>query len=129
MQMIECKISDRRFTKLIWKALNVGYFEFRTYKNNIVGTPQGSIVSPILVNIFLHQLDEFILSLKSNFDRGDRAPRTKTSRYYEYQILKARKDNNKKLVRELIAQRSKNPSIEYGSNDFKRLVYVRWADD
>lgn len=129
MQMIEDKISDRRFTKLIWKALKVGYFEFRTYKNNIAGTPQGSIVSPILANIFLHQLDEFILSIKDNFDKGDRAPRTKISRYFEYHILKARKDNNKKLVRELIAKRSKTPSIEFGSNDFKRLTYVRYADD
>jgi hypothetical protein len=86
-------------------------------------------VSPILANIFLHQLDEFVLSLKENFDKGDRAPRTKISRYFEYHILKARKANNKKLVRELIAKRSKTPSIEFGSEEFKRLTYVRYADD
>lgn len=129
MQLIEDKIEDRRFTKLIRKALKAGYFEFKIYKSNIVGTPQGSIVSPILANIFLHQLDEFVLSLKEIFDKGDRAPRTKISRYYEYHILKARKNNNKKLVRELIAKRSKTPSIEFGSEDFKRLTYVRYADD
>ena len=37
-----------------------------------LGTPQGSIVSPILCNILLHQLDEFILSLKRDFDKGTR---------------------------------------------------------
>ena len=110
MQLIESKISDRRFTKLIWKALKAGYIEFRIYKNNIVGTPQGSIVSPILANIFLHQLDEFILFIKSNFDKGDRAPRSK-------------------ILRELIAKRSKSSSIDFGSEHFKRLAYVRYADD
>lgn len=129
MQMIEDKITDRRFTKLIRKALKAGYFEFKIYKSNIIGTPQGSIVSPILANIFLHQMDEFILSLKKSFDKGDRAPRTKESRYFEYHILKARKDNNKKLIRKLVAKRSKTPSIEFGSKEFKRLIYVRYADD
>ena len=129
MQLMESKISDRRFTKLIWKALKAGYFEFRIYKNNIVGTPQGSIVSPILANIFLHQLDEFILFIKSNFDKGDRAPRSKISRYYEYHILKARDEASKKILRKLIAKRSKSSSIDFGSEDFKRLAYVRYADD
>jgi len=131
MNLIESKISDRRFTKLIWKYLKAGHFEFKTYKSNIIGTPQGSIVSPILANIFLHQLDEFILSIKNDFDKGDRAPqaRTKASRYYEYHILKARKEKNIEQMRKLIAERAKHESIEFGSTDYKRLSYVRYADD
>jgi hypothetical protein len=74
-------------------------------------------------------MDEFILSLKESFDKGDRAIRTKQTRYFEYHIVKARKDKAKKLMRELIAKRSKTPSIEFGSEDFKRLIYVRYADD
>lgn len=129
MKLLEDKIDDRRFTKLIWKALSAGYFEFRTYKSNIVGTPQGSIVSPLLANVFLHQLDQFVLDLKGDFDKGTRAPRTKISRYYEYHILKARKEGNTEQMRKLIAERSKTPTIDFGSEEFKRLAYVRYADD
>lgn len=128
MHLVEDKIADRRFTNLIRKALKAGYFEFREYKSNIIGS-QGSIVSPILANIFLDQLDEFVLSMKSDFDKGERAPRSKISRYYEYHILKGRNERNKKLMRELIAQRSKSPSIDFASDEYKRLSYVRYADD
>lgn len=129
MGILETKIMDRQFTKLIRKALSAGYFEFKVLKNNIVGTPQGSIVSPILANIFLHQLDEYVSGLKKEFDKGTKAPRTKESRYFEYHILKARKEGDLLKMRKLIAERSLAPAIDFGSDLFKRLAYVRYADD
>lgn len=70
-----------------------------------------------------------MMSLKTEFEKGDRAPRSKSSRYYEYDILKARQDNDITLMRKLMAERSMHPSIDFGSEDHKKLSYVRYADD
>lgn len=91
MKLIEEKILDRQFTKLIRKSLAAGYFEFNTYQYNIVGTPQGSVISPILANIFMHQLDLFVGELKDKFDIGIRSVGSKESRAIEYQIRRAKK--------------------------------------
>lgn len=57
MNILETRIKDKRFLDLIRKALKAGYLEFRRYSHSVAGTPQGSIVSPILANIFLDKLD------------------------------------------------------------------------
>lgn len=76
MNFIEKKILDRQFTRLIRQSLNTGYMEFKTIHQNIAGTPQGYIITPILANIFLHELDLFVNSLKDAFDKGTRARNT-----------------------------------------------------
>jgi retron-type reverse transcriptase len=68
MAVLSTKIKDQRFLQLIRKALNAGYLLDNRLIYDIVGTPQGSIISPILANIYLHQLDEFVEDLKYKFD-------------------------------------------------------------
>jgi group II intron reverse transcriptase/maturase len=131
MRLLENKITDQRFLELIRKALNAGYFDFKTHITNIVGTPQGSIISPILANIFLHQLDKFVLTLKENFDSEDTNRNLKTSEYWKakYELDKAKKlgFKGKELRRLVVAFRSTQPKL----NDARtqRLEYVRYADD
>lgn len=117
MQQVEDKIADRRFTNLMRKALKAGYFEFRANKSNIVATSVGSIVSPILANIYLDQLDEFVLSMKSDNRESEPVRKLEDKGGYE---------RNKKLKRELIAQRSKS-AIDFASDEYKRLSYVRYG--
>lgn len=73
IEILEERIKDRRFINLIRKALKAGYFEFRQISISVAGTPQGSIISPILANIFLDKFDKFIEELKANFDIGSKA--------------------------------------------------------
>jgi len=52
-KLISRKIATKGFIQLIWKSLRAGYMEFHTTQHSIIGTPQGSIISPILSNIYL----------------------------------------------------------------------------
>lgn len=66
--MLNNKIKDARITKLIYKFLKAGYLENWQYHKTYSGTPQGGIISPLLANIYLHELDKFVMKLKSEFD-------------------------------------------------------------
>ena len=126
MEMLRLRIKDQRFLDLIRKALKAGYMEFRTYSHTIAGTPQGSIVSPLLANIFLHKLDEFIEELKGKFDVG-----TKATINPSYKQL-SRKKERAKTVKEKVAIHKllhRIPSKLEIDPKFKKMEYIRYADD
>ena len=128
MEVISLRIKDQRFLQLIRKALNAGYILDTRPVFDIVGTPQGSIVSPILANIYLHQLDEFVENLKSEFDQPSSRRRHPVVRQLQWQITKAKRVGDKKRVRQLAVEMRNNPNKLINSG-IKKLMYVRYADD
>lgn len=66
--LVNRKIKDARLIKLLHKFLKAGYMEDWRYHITYSGTPQGGIISPILANIYLHELDKFVMALKAGFD-------------------------------------------------------------
>ena len=69
IKFLRYKIKDERFIRLIIKAIKAGYFEFNIYNHSIIGTPQGSIISPILCNIYLDYFDKFVEGIMYNFNK------------------------------------------------------------
>lgn len=65
--VINAKIKDARLIQLIWKFLKAGYMEDWQYHATYSGCPQGGIVSPILANIYLNELDKFVEKTAKEF--------------------------------------------------------------
>src|SRR5262245_43363477 len=66
------RLHDTRFLRLIQHLPQAGYLEQWTYHTTPSGTPQGSGVSPILTNIYLDKLDQFVeQTLLPQYNRGE----------------------------------------------------------
>ena len=65
--------------------LKAGYVEDWTLHPTYSGTPQGGVVSPILANIYLHELDEFMAEMRVRFDKGKQ--RAAPPQYWRYTAL------------------------------------------
>jgi len=130
------KIKDARLIKLIWKFLKAGYMENWKYHATHSGCPQGGIASPILANIYLHELDKFAHEVSENLYKARDKSYT-----YEYakvgrligkcqKQLETAKGQAKtellKRIKELKAERLRTPCF---SQTDKVMKYVRYADD
>jgi group II intron reverse transcriptase/maturase len=60
MKLLGRRIRDKGLLDLIWKFLRAGVMERKLFKDTTLGTPQGGIVSPLLANVYLHELDKYM---------------------------------------------------------------------
>lgn len=130
MEILSKDIQDGRLLNLIRMSLEAGYMEDWQYHRTYSGTPQGGILSPLLANIYLHELDTFVedVLIPQNTHGERRAPNLE---YYRlgYAIKCARVQGDARRVRELEQQRRQLPSQDTHDPTFRRLKYCRYADD
>lgn len=123
-------IQDNRFLKLVKEMLQAGYVDDWRYHRSYSGTPQGGIVSPLLANIVLHELDCYVEDeLLPLFTAGKRR---KNNRVYDrlwQEKRKAKIRGDKKRYKELNRKLRQIPRYDPNDPDYRRLHYVRYADD
>lgn len=135
---------DQSTVELLRKLLNCGYIDIYNHPDKLeiheVGTPQGSLISPILSNLYLHRLDCFIQdSLLPEWNRGDE--RKFISGYQTRKVLtskelKAVESLNLEGVKEAVERLKHNQWVKLGlpsrdpkDDNFRRMGYVRYVDD
>jgi len=69
------------------------------------------------------------LKEKKEFDKGKESPRSKIARNIEYRLSKARVKNDILLIKEIIKERNKTTCKDFWNPSYKKLSYVRYADD
>lgn len=144
MGLLSKKIEDTRFLGLIQAMLDAGYLEDWTYHATYSGVPQGSIVSPLLANVLLHELDLFMKDLKARFDKGKRRRTNPIYARYKGKICRLRKkwdslkgkeeatpilQDIKQAMQRVDRLRKSIPSGDPFDEGYKRLYYCRYADD
>jgi group II intron reverse transcriptase/maturase len=130
MAILARDIHDGRLLNLIRKGLKAGKLENWKRTPTYSGTPQGGILSPLLSNIYLNELDEFVEDvLIPRYTRGKIRQRNPLDRQYEAQLRKVRKTGDKEHMKQLEKEQRLLPSLDMDDPNFRRLQYVRYADD
>lgn len=146
-QLLKKEISSKPFIDLYWKAVKSHYLNpiNKVEEFSSMGVSQGGVISPILSNIYLHELDKFMQikvekSKKSgptSIDNPEyKKVHTKISNIRQYfsptyrrnrSLTKEQEQKRLKEILRLEKIRGKYPSTVQGSG--YRVYYVRYADD
>ena len=133
MTILRENLKDNRFLRLIENLLQAGYLEDWKFNKTLSGTPQGGVISPLLANIYLNKLDKFVeqILIPEN-TRSDVRNRRRYSKPYEalrMKITHLRKTGKQDEAKVLWKQLQQMSSCDPKDANFRRLHYVRYADD
>src|ERR1019366_9299584 len=72
LKFLQHRVADPRILRLIQKWLDAGVMEEGEWKDTEMGTPQGSVISPLLANIYLHYVfDLWVDAWRKKCTQGD----------------------------------------------------------
>lgn len=130
LNLIGTKIKDNRLLKLLKTILRAGYMEAWQYHRTYSGTPQGGILSPLLANIYLNELDQFVeQELLPAYNYGRQRQQNPTYAALLRGRTLAKATGNREIYQQLTKQMYQTPSRAAIDPKYRRLRYVRYADD
>jgi group II intron reverse transcriptase/maturase len=123
-------ILDNRMLRLVSNMLAAGYLEDWVWNPTLSGVPQGGVASPILSNIYLHRLDTFVEKvLLPEYNRGIGRVPNPAYRKVQRELANAAHRSDAAMARSLRRKRRSLPARDPCDPDYRRLRYVRYADD
>jgi len=123
-------IHDERFIQLINELLEAGYLEDWKQHATLSGTPQGGVLSPLLANVYLDRLDKYVeQQLIPEYTRGEVRRRNAGYRNIQRKASRARREGRVQEAKQLRELQQQLPYSDPDDPDFRRLRYVRYADD
>jgi hypothetical protein len=130
IEILSEKIHDGRFLRLVSRMLKAGYLEDWRWNATLSGAPQGGVASPVLSNIYLDRLDQYVEQrLLPEYNRGRRRRPHRAYEAVENAIARASRHGDRQEARRLNLLRRQLPSQDPNDPGYRRLRYVRYCDD
>ena len=129
LELLARKIADGRLLNLIEKFLKAGYMEFRQVHHSLTGTPQGGIVSPILANIYLHELDVFMETVCRRLSANSTRRKNPAYQALNLERFQARKNGEYEKADALLKQMRTMHASDPLDPNYIKVKYCRYADD
>ncbi len=130
LEILGRNINDGRFLRLLSELLKAGYMEDWRLNATLSGTPQGGVISPLLSKVYLNEFDHYMeTTLIPEYTRGEHRKLYPPYTRVDSRIQKMRKKGKREGMKELLKQRRRLPSRDPNDPDYRRLRYVRYADD
>jgi group II intron reverse transcriptase/maturase len=130
LKILRENIHDEKFIQLISELLEAGYLEDWKYHATLSGTPQGGVLSPLLANVYLDRLDTYVeQELIPVHTRGEERRANSAYKNMYEKASRARRKGRMEEARLLRQLQQQLPCYDPDDPDFRRLRYVRYADD
>lgn len=131
INLLKQKIICDRTLELVKKALIVGYLDPKSKKitKTNIGTPQGSVLSPLLANIVLHELDNYLTEeIIPLYHRG-KSRRTNPEYNALAHIRHTKRNASQTEKVEALSKMLMTSRMDPQDPNYRRSMYIRYADD
>jgi hypothetical protein len=130
LDIIRRDIHDNRLLRLLRGLLSTGYMEDWKRMRTQSGTPQGGVLSPLLANIYLNEMDRFVTdTLLPAYTKGRKRRQNPEWNRLTLKAKYYRRKADFRTAERFSRQQKEVPSGDPTDPDYRRLRYVRYADD